>query len=199
MAKVVDLLDKALTILNDPGGARWPLSELLGYFRDGLVDLASHHPELFTVRGTVNLTAGSRQDLPAGTVGVDEVLSVTTDGVTTYPTQTTRELLDRHQPGWASATAGPARDYVADPRTPVIWLSPPQPATPGTMDVSYYWVNPGIGLADDIPVADSWEPALMDYVLYRAFAKDATHGDVAKQGAYFTSYAARIGAGTNGG
>ena len=120
-----------------------------------------------------------------------------------------REILDVNSPDWHAATGTPIAGFVYDPRTPKIFY-----VTPGVPAATTWWVEASY-LADPLTVAhaaegvygkDSPEAAtisiddkyvddLLNYILARAFLKDAEYAsNPALASSYTTLFTASINA-----
>jgi hypothetical protein len=96
-----------------------------------------------------------------------------------------REILDVNSPDWHSQTAITVSQFIFDPRTPkVFYVSPGVPATPAVWVEMSYLANPvevntsgsyGMDGADTtkISVDDKYIDDLVNYILARAYMKDA--------------------------
>ena len=177
--KVVDLVTKAGTLLQDTAATRWTKSELLGWFNDAQRELALVRPDASIVYAAFTCVAGSKQTLPSAALRLLTVVRNTNGNAIT---QVDRGLLDNHAPGWQSETQDSVLEhFVYDPLTPkLFWLYPPAAAS-ASIDIIYtsapaIVVSAQSDLSDIsstvIGVDDVYANALLDYMLYRAYAKD---------------------------
>lgn len=109
-----------------------------------------------------------------------------------------REVLDVNTPNWHTATANAVSQYVFDPRTPkIFYVSPGVPATPNVWVEISYLASPveisvsgsyGMDGVDTtkISVDDRYVDDLVNYVLARAYMKDAEFANNANQAAAAT-------------
>ncbi len=167
-----NIADKAELLLQDETNIRWTEAELLGWINSGQREIALYKPNAFTVVSTLTTVKGSKQDLPAGSIQLFDVIR-TIGGNAITPVD--RRILDVTIPGWHTQPDGPAKHYAFDLRNPtVFYLFPP---SPGSQSIEASWASlPSIlqTMADTI-FDDLYETALIDYVLYRAYSKDAEH------------------------
>lgn len=213
--KVRDVMHRARITLNDAGSVRWPLPEMLVYINDGVREIAfakpnavsktveinldqgtyQTHDYLALIRVTRNLTAG--EAAPGGRVG----------GRVITPVE--RDVLDASMPGWQDPTKypnAPQADHIAqdmaDPQA--FYVIPgndgtglieaivaelptdiPEPAA-GQTNIETY--------SDVIQIHDVWRPVLLNYVLYRAFSKDATEpGNAQRAASYYNMFSGAVG------
>lgn len=164
------IIDKAQVILQDESAIRWTEAELLGWLNDGQREIAQARPDASTVDTTMATVAGARQALPSGGTALVDVLRTVGGNAVR---KVDRELMDAHRPGWHSETAGAAKHFMYDPRTPrLFWLYPPS-AGGATLEIKYQAMPTDAVLAGAIAIDDAFSNALLDYVLFRAYCKDA--------------------------
>jgi hypothetical protein len=96
-----------------------------------------------------------------------------------------REILDVNSPDWHSQTANTVSQFIFDPRTPkVFYVSPGVPVSPAVWVEISYLANPvevntsgsyGMDGSDTtkISVDDKYTDDLVNYILARAYMKDA--------------------------
>ncbi len=175
----------AHTVLQDPAGVRWSAGELVGYLNDGQLQLSIARPDEVTQSFEFPLASGARQTLPAtARLLVDVPRNV--GGRQKALRATDRTYLEAIVPEWQSV-AGTTEfvHFIYDMREPrVFFVYPPAKAT-GAAVVLTCAMYPatvatpsGPTAADvtgDIGVSDQWTSALLSYVLYRAFSKDAEY------------------------
>lgn len=109
-----------------------------------------------------------------------------------------REVLDVNAPDWHTKTANAVSQYVFDPRTPkVFYVSPGVPASPNVWIEISYLASPveisvsgsyGMDGVDTtkISVDDRYVDDLVNYILARAYMKDAEFANNANQAAAAT-------------
>lgn len=175
-----ELLDTVSRELEDPSNDTWGRYELLNFLNDGLRALAAIRPEEFVTTGVYQLEPGARQTIPLG------VLSLFRPVCNTNATgsvrgrairQVTVESLDSASPNWRAATPGAVIRECAIPDITALeyWVSPP--AQGGNYIELYVSKAPEILLnGSAIPCSPDYYPALIDYVVYRALAKDSEYG-----------------------
>lgn len=169
------IVAKAQIVLQDTTGIRWPdTSELLGWLNDGQREVAMMRPDACTVTSTsFSCAAGSRQTLPAAaTALVDVVRNSSGNAVRKVP----REILDAQRPGWHTETQAATKHYVYDPRTPREFFVYPPAVAAAALTLKYQTApTDAASLAATITVDDIYAPPLIDYILWRAYSKDADY------------------------
>lgn len=209
--KVVDLLAKAQTILLDASGARWPLLELQGWLNDGYRETLVLRPDSNTLIGEYVCIAGARQLLTSSFANADRLVSVQRNTAATSKkgvvTLVSRSSLDSALRTWYAETGSVDVElYMFDARTPREFLVYPPATVLARLEVAYAQVpsphtltaeqlaNPAT--AEVIRIADTFANALTDYVLYRAFSKDAeVQGNATRAVAHYQAYQNALGVG----
>jgi hypothetical protein len=176
---VSSLLTRVAVILQDPTSIRWPQVELLDWLNDGQREIALFKPNAFTKNIPKQLIAGTKQTLPTdGVALIDLPRNLGADGLTAGNAVrlVSREILDSQLPGWhASTPAAAAKHFVYTPLDPkTFYVYPPQPATGmGYVEMVYVAAPTDATLVSTITVDDIYSTALMNFILSRAYAKDA--------------------------
>ena len=197
--------------LNDVSRTTWPKDELLLYLEDGQRAAVLARPEVNPITKSVQLVTGSRQTIPDdGYVLLDVVRNMGTDGATPGGsiTPTGRASLDQASLDWHMLSGADATvlNYVYDVRNrKTFYVYPPQPTvSPNQIEITYAGIparfsDPDAGgsktkFDDTIKLDDIYAPALVAYVLHRAYVKDvaAEAGSMQKSQMYFDWFGAMI-------
>lgn len=187
-----DVMSRAKTILQDAGAVRWLLTELATWINDGVREIAIRKPSATAANVILELDAGTRQSIPAGYASLIRVYynvgvaPSDAPGAACSPVQ--REIIDASDPNWHDPTRvtrrAVARHVVTDPLDPMTFFVYPGNDGTGRLmcALSAMPVDFTIGAADPTDIASyedveinllqSYQSALLDYVLYRAFSKD---------------------------
>jgi hypothetical protein len=178
---VASLLSRAAIILQDTTNVRWPLAELLGWLNDGQREVARVKPNSNVKTVPVQLVAGAKQQLPVdGVALVDLARNLGSDGNTPGRSirKVDRRILDAQVPYWSAMT--PTSEVVhycytnTDPK--IFYVYPPQPATGSYAEMQY--LSAPIDITDQtstITLDDIYAAPILDYILYRAYQKDADY------------------------
>lgn len=178
------IIRKAQVDLLDEAGTRWPARELVSHLNDATRALVVARPDITTATKPVTLTAGVRQALPTDAAALVDVPSNAT-GRKRAITKVDQLLLDRTAIGWQGmAPAAEIEHFMHDLREPRAFLVYPPAKAGASVELTYSArVQPiaapaGTGktweqVSGDIGLPEEWESALLDYVLYRAYSKDA--------------------------
>lgn len=160
--------------LNDWAKVVWTDADLLNYLNDATLAIVNVRPDANSVIANVALVAGSRQSLPASGRRLFDITHNVAGGESIKETQ--RDVLDMMNPEWRSVESTIIRAYVYDDRTPKqFWVYPSVPSgqTPSVEIV--YSAHPTVVTdlgADDFPLDDSYAPAAVEWILYRAWSQD---------------------------
>lgn len=209
-----DILTACSTILLDDEHVRWPLPELAGWLNGALAAVVMAKPSANSLSIELQLTPGSLQKLvnpdhiailriPRNLQGLAVVPRI--GGRAIRPTE--RELLDAANPDWSNPTITPPRTEVRqtcfDEEVPrEFYVYPPNDGT-GVVEVVVSKMPAQVTPTGDPMLIASYAVAidlpatyglpLTDYVLYRAYAKDALGADPGRSGWHFNQFASALG------
>lgn len=196
------VLTRARTILQDATGVRWPLSELFDWINDATTEMINVRPELGTDPLVIDLVAGSKQAVPDDVERIVRyICNVDVNDVrgldVTIASQTLIEAID---PAWRSSVpqSGLVQHIlILDEDDSAFEVIPPNtgnghievlalkfpaalalPASPADI-VSYEAV--------DLPLSEPHLNAYIEYVLARAYSKDAALPAAAARAASHTA------------
>jgi len=189
------VIDFARGVINDAESATYRNSSatLLIYVNAGMKEVSSLRPDLFRAIGDVTCTPGAVEHLLTFPAAQNLVSVLSIHGGAAL-TEFDMSAMDRFNPGWRTDTAGDVEQWARLPSDPLrFFIYPKAPATPQTVDVVYTAVPLDLTLTDsitEIPV--SYEPALADYVIYRAESKDDEHSNTARATSHYQAFVAKI-------
>lgn len=182
---VSKLIDGAKLILQETttGGTRWKNEELLGWLNESYQAIVQIKPEANSITEDLTLVAGTKQEIPATglrLLDITRCMSAESDGMAI--TLVSRHQLDTTRRGWHRED--PTLDiehYVFNPDAPRTFYVYP-PAVDGADVEGIYSAVPtkhedaAIDSATEvIKLTDIYAPVMLDYILYRAYSKDADH------------------------
>ncbi|WP_108449353.1 DUF6682 family protein [Halomonas sp. BN3-1] len=194
-SSVGTVIARAKAILQERGtGIRWTDSELIDWLNEAYTAIAVERPDAHSEIVTHELVEGARQQLPASALRLMDVISNPRGRAVR---NIDRDGLDRLRPTWRSER--PTEDielFMEDVRKPdVFWVYPP---AEGGVEIDMLVVqSPGAHTTDDLSaistdpllVSERYATALVDYVLYRAFAKDAEgQANSARSGSHYQAF-----------
>lgn len=195
-------LERVVYILQDDASVRWSANELVDWLNDAQTSAHILRPDATEQTTSLTMVPGSLQNLEARS---SELLSPSTklirvtrnmalEGRRRAVRLVPRQIMDVVKPDWESAApATDAVNYMTDPNLPnCFWVYPPAPVpsalVPAMMLEVQYSATPMLiqpmnepdktwkDIAGDITVKDRFMQALVDFVLYRAYLKDAEYG-----------------------
>jgi hypothetical protein len=197
------IIKDAQVHLQDEAGVRWPATELVAALNDGQRELVTLRPDMFTVTAALALVAGPKQSTP---VNCAELLSVPRNTSGPAIRAVERRLLDDVDPAWHTKTGVTTIQHVAresfEPNH--FYVYPPAAATGASVDLIYAaWpadVATPAGaafstVAGNINTDDQFKNALLHFVLFRSYSKDAEFGgNAATAGAHYALFKTGSGA-----
>ena len=191
--KVKDLIDRVATVLQDRANVRWSRDDLLTYLNDAQRQIVIHRPDANPVNDTFTCANQSKQSLPAEGL---RLLAVNRNVGGNAITQIKRETLDVQLPGWheLQATDG-VENFVYDPIDPKTFYVFPVPPAEHSIEIVYS-KTPEIIAAEAenvVGLDDIYANAIVDYMLYSAYRKDATYGDPMRATLYLQAFNSALG------
>lgn len=190
-----DVVDRAVDIIKDATNVRWPTIELMRWLNDGRREVAAIRPELYAVSSIITLVSGTKQSIPAGGSRFLDAVRVMNGSAPGRALRIIeREDLDGQRPGWHAEAPGETRHFAFDERTPKLFYVYP-PAAPGAQLECAYSVCPtDISAGTELTSEDVYSGALVDYVCYRAFSKDAEYaGNAQRAQGHYAAFANALG------
>lgn len=180
------LVERAHVQLQDTDGVRWPAYELVAWLNDAQRAYLVVRPDQKCTTQAVPLMAGFRQAIPAEAMGLMDISNNST-GAMRRITKVDMLTLDSVLPTWRSATASTqVTHFMHDMREPRTFHVYPPAAIGAQVDMTYslYPVDvpvPALGgpastVTGDIDLPDHAAEALLNFVLYKAYSKDAEFG-----------------------
>ncbi len=191
---VSDVLARADTLLLDAARVRWPVAERLMWIADGAREVLVHRPEAGTVMETIALVPNeARQALPPGCLRLVEILR----NVGGAPvTAVDRQAMDLHRPGWyEERPAAAIRHFCVDARDPRAFWVWPRPNDAVCVEAIVVAEPPAsLGAGGVLQLDSIFTGAIVDYLAYRAFSKDAEDAFNAQRAiAHYQAFADAVG------
>lgn len=193
------ILDRVAEILQDVGGLTWTPTQLLGWLNDSQRAVVMVRPDSSAVTADLTCVAGTKQSIPAtGERLLRVVRNMGADGSSPGRAikKADRAILDENIPDWHSAAAvDDATGYVFDEVEPkTFYLTPPMNV--GRHVEIVYCASPAdaANSSSNIALPDLYAPSMIEWCLYRAFARDAPetpNGQRAK--AHFANFFSMLG------
>ena len=169
--KVIDVIDKAEQILQDPTNVRWGQQELLDYLNDGQREIVLFRPDAKTNNESFTLAESSKQTLPSSALRLIDIyknISPETSPITLIE----RKILDDQIDDWYNQSSTFVEHYVYNPIDPKNFYVYPYPSTSGnTIEIVYSASPADITISnfstdtDTIELDDVYANAILDYIL----------------------------------
>lgn len=194
------IIRRVVETLQDTTSVRWPVNELVRYLNDGQREVGVFRPDALVRTENMTLAAGTRQSLPAGSAKLIEISRNNSASSKRSVRMVDRRILDAQVPGWHSLTqAAEILHFTFDPREPTVFHVYPPATNTAVLEVTYMGTPTAIAeppdgslysaVTGDIGVPDIYANALGDYILYRAYTKDADYaGNAARATAHFQAF-----------
>ncbi len=178
---VAEIVRRAKVLLLETGaeGVRWTNNELVGWLNESYEAITGLRPDASTVTATFDpVDDQTRQELPAGAVRLINV-NRNLIGAKSAIRLVTRKEMDDEMPGWhGHASEDEVENYVFDEAEPVVFYLYPAPSATASVEIVYaevpapHALDYGTVSTDPIKMRDIHAPAIIDYIMYRAFSKD---------------------------
>jgi hypothetical protein len=199
------IVRRCVETLQDATSIRWPVAELVRYLNDAQREIIVYRPDAMVTNASRALSAGTRQTVPTGGTKLIEVVR-NTAGNKKAIRLCAREILDAQSPGWHNlAGVTEIVHFMFDPRDPqTFYVYPPAAASGASVDLVYSAVptdvtEPAAGtdytsVTGNISVPDIYGNVVQDYILYRAYMKDAGYaGNDARAASRYAAFANALG------
>lgn len=205
------IVRRATDLIMDNTNVRWPAQELVRWLNDAQREVIIARPDAINKTATVTLAVGSRQNLDAMalTPAPSKLIEVTRNMAATSAKKAVRllprQVLDSQQPGWHTIPGTvDILHYLYDARDPKTFYVYPPALASAQLEINYSGVPVDIvepadgalysGVVGNLSVPDIYGNAVLDYVLYRAYLKDADFaGNSARAQAHYGAFAASLG------
>ena len=196
--KVVDLINKVATTLQDPTFVRWSQSELLGYLNEAQAEIANARPDAHVTTATFNCVNSAKQTLPVAAI---RLVGVMRNVGGRAITKIKRSILDVQLPSWfeVSASSDGVKHYTYDQMNPKVFYLYPKPAADHQIEIAYSKTPETITVSNfstdtqHIGLDDAFANAIMAYMLFRAYSKDNEYGNVQRAGVFLQAFGQSVG------
>ncbi len=210
--KVIDIIRRVEFVLQDTN-IRWPRLELQNWINEAYMAITLLRPDASAKTGTFTCAAGSRQVLTAQFASAIRLLDVTRNLASSSTKKVvrvvSRSVLDDQKPTWHAETQSVnIQHYTYDTRQPKEFFVYPPATTSAQLEVVYADVPGAHALSESdldptgsnsvvILLDDIYMSPILDWVLYRAYSKDAEYGaNEARAAASYSAFNSALGAKT---
>jgi len=202
---VQSVINRAQTVLQDTTGVRWPVvAELVLWINDAQREIALLKPDASATNTTITLATGTKQDIPSSgnrLLKVVRNMSAASNGTGKRAVRLVdREVLDAQTPDWHDpAVSGDAahsaivKHYVYDEANPRNFYVYPGVSGSAYLEIIYSSNPVAVAQADNLSIPDIYANAIMNYVLYMAYMKDAEYaGNAQRASSHFQLFTASV-------
>jgi len=190
---VQSVIDRTQTVLQDTTGVRWPVvAELVLWINDAQREIALLKPDASATNTTITLATGTKQDIPAAgnrLLKIVRNMSAASGGTGKRAVRVVdREVLDAQTPDWHDPTvSGDAahttvvKHYIYDDSNPRNFYVYPGVAGNAYLEIIYSSNPTTVAQNGSLSIPDIFGNAVMNYVLYMAYMKDAEYAGNAER------------------
>ena len=184
---VQSVIDRVQTTLQDTTGVRWPVvSELVLWVNDAQREIALLKPDASAKNETVTLVTGTKQAIPSSgnrLLRAVRNMSAASGGTGKRSVRlVSREVLDAQTPDWHDPTvSGDAahtnivKHYIYDEQNPRNFYVYPGVAGNAYLEIIFSANPTTVAQNGNLDIPDIYANAVMNYVLYMAYMKDAEY------------------------
>jgi hypothetical protein len=207
--KVREVIKRVEDVLQD-SNVRWPRIELQNWLNESYLQIVQLRPDSNAKTGTFTCVAGTRQSITTGFSSALRIIDIVRNLASTSDKKVVRlinrSVLDDQRPAWHTDTATVnIQNYTFDVRQPKSFFVFPPATTAAQLEVVYADLptahalsasnlDPASSSTDVILVDDTYISAIIDWILYRAFSKDAEFAaNAARAGAHYQTFMSSIG------
>lgn len=185
--KAADIIARAENILHDVENVRWTTDELLLYASDAEFQVIEVKPTATSVTKTITLKAGNaEQTIPSEAVKMLRLvrnMGQNGDQAGRAIILTSRATLDSMNVDWPRESGNEVEHWIYDPDADrdVFWVTP-YPTQ--NIKVEAVYTKRPVPLTDpnqEMTLGGQYINQVLDWVLYRAFSKDADYGSPAQR------------------
>jgi hypothetical protein len=192
-----EVIAMASELAQDESNIVWTQPQALAWLNDGQRAATLIDPSVYVETSTIRLSAGTRQQI-TGLELLAVVRNMGTDGVTpgSAVRLVDRGIKDEFNPGWHTDTAtDEITEYMFDDRVRNhFYVYPPQPNPGNYIEVTQGLSPPAVAdINDPITINDSYAPALIEFIVFRFFSRDAEEASVAKAASHAQMFASLLG------
>ncbi len=204
---LTNILSRVEDTLQDTTNVRWSEAELTRYVNDGQREIVNLKPDASADHANVQLSTGTEQSIP--TVGlrlINVVRNMSAAGSSATGKRAIRlvnvDILNTHEPDWhdpsvtgTSAHGTEIKHFVFDEDDPKKYYVYPGVSGNAFVEIVYSKSPTDLSSGSDvIQVDDIYANAIVNYVLFRAYMKDAEYaGSLQRSGTHYQLFTASLG------
>ncbi len=188
-------------------GNFWTNAELFVWLNKAMEQIASNRMDAYVLTFPINLIAGVEQYIDPDAVALNGLLynmGQYGDLIGSTIREVSIDQMNRINPNWTldepSQTVihfmyirqNNAARIPLDPRRFYVW--PPVPPQGTFVQASFPMIPPTLSSIDQlIPLEDTWETAIYDFILWRAYEKNTKRKDTTKSTMYAQMFKSELG------
>lgn len=181
------VVDRVQAVLQDTTGVRWPITdELILWVNDAQREIVFLKPDANATNDTITLVTGTKQSIPSTSNRLLKAvrnMSASSEGTGKRAVRlVSREVLDAQSPDWHDPTVtGDAahtnivKHYVYDASNPRNFYVYPGVSGSAYLEIIYSSNPTTVSAGDVLTIPDIYANAVLNYVLYMAYMKDAEY------------------------
>lgn len=189
--KVTDIIRRVEDVLQDTN-IRWPRTELQNWMNESYLAITLARPDANAKTGSFTCATGTRQvlssEFPSSLRLLDVTRNLATNSGYKVIRLVARSVLDDQRPAWHAETGTTAiQHFTFDPRQPKEFFVYPPATTaaeievvytdsPGATTLTETQLDPAGSDTTVILLDDIYMSPMIDWILYRAYSKDAEYG-----------------------
>lgn len=189
--KVTDIIRRVEDVLQDTN-IRWPRTELQNWMNESYLAITLARPDANAKTGSFTCAEGTRQvlssEFPSSLRLLDVTRNLATNSGYKVIRLVARSVLDDQRPAWHAETGTTAiQHFTFDPRQPKEFFVYPPATTaaeievvytdsPGATTLTESQLDPAGSDTTVILLDDIYMSPMIDWILYRAYSKDAEYG-----------------------
>lgn len=202
---VQSVIDRVQAVLQDTTGVRWPVvGELVLWVNDAQREIALLKPDASAKNETITLATGTKQSIPAGgnrLLKVVRNMSAASSGTGKRAVRLVdAEVLNGQTPDWHDpAVSGDAahtnivKHYTYEESNPRNFYVYPGVAGAAYLEIIYSDNPSTVALNGNLDIPDIFANAVMNYVLYMAYMKDAEYaGNAQRAGSHYQLFQGQV-------
>ena len=205
-----NLLARIRDTLQDTTSVRWSDAELRRYINDAQREIVNFRPEASAKTANVALVVGTKQTLPTEGLRLIKITrnmsSAAADATGKRAVRLVNaDILNTQDPDWhdptvtgSSAHGTTVKNYIFDEDDPRnFYVYPGASSTSTFLEIVYSKSPTDLTTGSStIDIDDTYANAIIDFVLYRAYLKDAEYaGNAQRAGTHYQLFQASVGQG----
>ncbi len=211
-----EIMERVQRIAQDSTSVRWPLVELRSWINDAMREIVLQKPTASAATVIATLIAGTYQTVPSGNIAILRIIrnlkSSANPRVGARAVRMVhRNILDSQHPDWHDDTIYPAaaivKHAIFDPADPLAFHVFPANTGTGYLEITVSKTPTLVPLPADeedyediaayavnLDLPDVYFNCILDYVLYRAYSKDAQYtGNNQRAASHYQMFANSLG------